>query len=116
FSVYVITRARFADAENKPRIVRRQIASPAHSHAAALEISRLVSDASANGIGVGFLSNQVQAEAVISDCCRIFHEHRRAIVNGDHDIDGAVIVEITKCQSACRQMLGEQWTALGTDV
>src|SRR5690242_3627098 len=95
FDFQPVDLGSLTDAENKPWIVRREIASSAHLHAAALEISSLVSDASANGIRVSFLCNQVQAEPVILSAHFVAEENGSTIVDRNQHVQGSVVIEIT---------------------
>lgn len=74
----------FADSEHNPRIVRRKIASPADLHAAALEISGLIGNQSADSVDVALLASQFQpqpailAPGIITSRAQVPHRSRRS--------------------------------------
>src|SRR5437660_5920224 len=55
-----------------------------------------------NGIGIGSLRHQPRAKPMIEVACLILEQQRRSVVNGDENIEGAVVVEIPNRHAARR--------------
>src|SRR5437867_10282826 len=65
------------NAKHNPRVMRRQVAPAVHLHAAALEISRVVSNPRTDRVSVCFFSDQRHTKSVILPSKMLAEKHRR---------------------------------------
>src|SRR6266853_1936688 len=89
-----------ANAEDFAGIVRREIASAANLQPSALQIAGLPEKFCADGVGVGFLSNQAYAEPVVFGGGNIFQKYWGAAVHRYENVERAIIVEVTDGHAA----------------
>src|SRR5207245_8488025 len=96
--------------------MRGQVTSSSHFNPASLQISRLVIDSGANRVGIRFLPYETYAQPMVLTSNVIAQEHRGAVVYGNQDIHGTVVVEISNGHATSCEGLCECRTALRTYI
>jgi len=70
----------------------------------------------ADGVGVGFFADEIQAEPVILAGGIVAEEDGWAVVYGYEDIDGAVVIEIAESEAAGAELAGEGRPTVCADI
>ena len=94
-----------AESQHHARVVRGQIAAAADFHAGALQVAGLPGDACADRVAIGLFSRRASRPASDSARAALFlQQKRRAVVDGDENVDRAVVVEIADGHAARRRL------------
>src|SRR5260370_5025695 len=73
----------FPQSQNHARIMRRQVTPAADFHPAAPQISRLIGDTRADGVGIRLFPDQSNSQPVVLPSRIISKQYRRTVVDGN---------------------------------
>src|SRR6266849_2243778 len=97
---YPVEFIALAETQHDTRVMRGEVAATADFHAALLQIAYLIGDARADGVGIGFLPDEIQANPMVLAAGVVAEEKWSPVVDRDQNIDGAIVVEITECKAS----------------
>lgn len=84
--------------------MRGEIASAADFHAGLLQISCLIRNASADGVGIGFFADESQAEPVILTAGVVVEQDGGGGVDGNQNVHSAVVIEVAEGEATCGKL------------
>src|SRR5437899_3017616 len=102
--------------EDFARIMGGKVTSPSHFEPVALEIASLIGDESSDGVRVGRLTDKPHAQPMILLSGVILEEHGRGVIDGNQDVHGAVVVEISDGHPAGGERLRKNRAGSVADV
>ena len=88
------------NAKHHARVMTGEKASPSRLEPCACQWSGFPGDAGADGVDVGLLAHEFDAQPVVSFGCLVSQEYRRSIVGGDENIHRPIVVEVAQGQTA----------------
>src|SRR6266852_7861724 len=97
---YPVESIALAETQHDTRVMRGEVAATADFHAALLQIACLIGDARADGVGIGFLSDEIQAKPMVLAAGVVAEEKRSPVVDRDQNIDSAIVVEVTESKTS----------------
>src|SRR4029077_15553523 len=96
--------------------MRREVAASAGLQPPACQVSSFVGDHGADGIWIRFLPDQMNSEPVVLPGRIISKQDWSPVVHGNQNVDGAIIVKVSKRQPTIGHICGKDRAALCADV